>query len=438
MPVGTARAPIATLTITEQNGRLALHSEFASGHRLGRIILGDSCTIKSACQKAGKYLASFAEMASVTRPGEPEKNLEPFRFLLNSGNQIALLLCNQNTDELRRLKDAFEHSWPSWRRMSRREIPSVQLVADTEAATSFPLELIPIFGSGEIPSPVNAAVLQEVAGRFLGFTAVVHRVQWNTSRNPEELDNDPNLPVQFVRYLDKPRLLRKSGSGFKDEVAFFASLRDRGRVSLDGPWPTSSIPKNKVANALIDSLYYPECALDPSAEPGRLAQVTHFACHCHTGNRTDDADYELELSTEQGHPRSVKLGEMRTGYIDRADRTQQRHRRTRAPVILNACGSSSVDPWTALSFHKWFLANGHRAFVGTQTDIYDDVAAWYVNYLYRFLLGGFTLGEAVVMARRQLLVDKSCPLGVLYIQYGNDQLRVKKPYVDELPEDIGA
>ena len=92
-----------------------------------------------------------------------------------------------------------------------------------------------------------------------------------------------------------------------------------------------------------------------------------------------------------------------------------------------------MDPWSALSFQQHFLKNHHRAFLGTQAAINDADAADYADLLYRFLLGGYTLGEAVVLARRQLLADTGSPLGLLYVQYGNDQFAVEKAHEEELP-----
>jgi len=100
-------------------------------------------------------------------------------------------------------------------------------------------------------------------------------------------------------------------------------------------------------------------------------------------------------------------------------------------VVLNACASSKTDPLTAASFPRWFLRNGHRAFVGTEVNVPDAVAGAFGECLYGRLLQGRRLGEAIVCARRDLLRDFSNPLGLLYAMYGDTELEVeeKKPYL---------
>jgi CHAT domain-containing protein len=186
---------------------------------------------------------------------------------------------------------------------------------------------------------------------------------------------------------------------------------------------------------VVAALFDPNCRLGATAGPP--AELAHFACHCETAGRID-ANYELILSDEKGRPRdeqdkpfSVKLGDIRTGYdrlISPAGRPGPR-----AAVMLNACGTSTVNAWSRLSFQRWFIQNGHRAFIGTQASIPDDVAADFAERFYRFLLGGYTFGEAIVLARRQLLADTKSLLGFLYVLFGNDLLEVEVKHPQLLP-----
>jgi hypothetical protein len=98
----------------------------------------------------------------------------------------------------------------------------------------------------------------------------------------------------------------------------------------------------------------------------------------------------------------------------------------RAVVVLNACGSSYVDPRTAGSFPRWFVANGHRAFVGTQINVPNSLAAEWARRMYEALLGEppRTLGEANVVAGRGLLDDWKNPLGLVYAVYGEPELSI--------------
>src|SRR5262249_14261418 len=147
-------------------------------------------------------------------------------------------------------------------------------------------------------------------------------------------------------------------------------------------------------------------------------------------DRFDD-EYELILSDEKGQRLSVTLGQIRVGYDKLVDSAGQPG--PRAPVILNACGTSTVNPWSGLSFQRWFIQNKHRAFIGTQAAIPDHVAADFAERFYRFLLGGYTFGEAIVLARRQLLADTKSLLGFLYVLFGNDLLEVEVKHPQLLP-----
>ena len=436
----TSRSPlIATLSFEPRSSNhLDLHVKFKSGDIVDLPNIRED-TIKDACRKAGKYLDEFASKVDDARRVEalPDQLVDAFNNLLHRGCDLGLELTNGDTEKFRTLRLAFKRSWPEWSRPSREVIPKVQLVGPDEAV-AFPLELVPMFDTMEIPSLENAWVRAKVASRFLGFTAVICRVAPDTNRCSDVLHNDPALPVQFVRRVDPQKRgpwwwrwwswRRCQVTGFKQEAEFLASLRSRKLVLLDGPWPTAEVPADKIVDRLVDALYNAQ-GFHPGSVIGDI-ELAHIACHCDT-DKSDDDDYELGLSTEKGKPRSVKLHQIRAGYVQRSESAQEPSRR--APVILNACGTSTVDPLSGLSFQSHFLQNRHRAFLGTQAAINNADAANYAELLYRFLLGGYTLGEAVVLARRQLLADTGSPLGILYVQYGNDQFTVEQSHPDELP-----
>lgn len=345
--------------------------------------------------------------------------------MFNAGTLLGIRLAGGSADRYAEVREAFRRSWPSWANPSRDEIPIVQLVAHD---TSFPVELLPVFSNEEIRHLNNDCELATATQRFLGFTAVIRRVAPGVSSEPDLLRNKQKLPIQFLRYLEPRRGPRRkrTWTGFEQEQEFMASLDEV--LVVDGPWPMSPVTARQVQQRVVAALFDPTCRLGTTAGPP--AELAHFTCHCETEDRIDD-EYELILSDEQGQRLPITLGEIQTGYDGLVNLARQSG--SRAPVMLNACGTSTVNPWSGLSFQRWFIQNKHRAFIGTQGAIPDDVAANFAERFYRFLLGGYTFGEAIVLARRQLLADTKSLLGFLYVLFGNDLLEVEVKHPQLLP-----
>ena len=314
-----------------------------------------------------------------------------------------------------RLQDAFRRAWPLWQQPDWENpdapLPVVQV---NSREHTFPLELLPVFNLEPLAEPRTHDERLRAASRFLGFTAMVRRTVAARTVADKVIRNDPALPVQFLRHQQLLSAVR--------EQKFLAGLGQHVRV--DGPWPMTE-DGTQVRAALIEALYTGRPLNGTAPDGGPPVQIHHFACHCDTSTPMDD-DYTLRLSTRWGRHRPVSLGELRRAYRERhaVDRDDRRHR---AIVILNACSSSRTDPLTAASFAQWFVANGHRAFIGTETDVPDGLAAGFAGAFYgRLLEARRPLGDAVVWARRDLLRDFRNPLGLLYAVYGDTDLVVER------------
>jgi CHAT domain-containing protein len=96
-------------------------------------------------------------------------------------------------------------------------------------------------------------------------------------------------------------------------------------------------------------------------------------------------------------------------------------------VFLNACGTSAITPGGVASFPSLFLKNGNRGFIGSETRISDKVAAAFSRSFYGEFVAGQSLGEAVKAAKWALLRQYNNPLGILYTNYANPDIRVLKP-----------
>jgi hypothetical protein len=387
--------------------------EFPDGVKPVHLPLPDRAPLRAARDRAGDYLRRVvphvARLNATTAQAE-----NALRILLEKGRELVRLLTQDDDDRARRLQAAFRAAWPVWQAADWSDpydaLPVVQMHCRDE---TLPLELLPLFDLSAVPPIRTLDDLTRAAARFLGFAAVVWRVAPAQAPADHVLRNDPVLPVQFLRHRKLPSARREQG--------FLASLG--GYVRVEGPWPDRE-GQAAVRDGIVHALYHGG-GLDGTAVGDPPVQVQHFACHCDTSARIDD-DYTLVLSTRYGGRRVVSFGELRAAYDDLvfAGEGPARHR---AVIILNACGSSRTDPGSAFAFPRWFLKRGHRAFIGTETDVPDGVASGFAAAFYgRLLEHRRPLGEAVAWARRDLLRDFRNPLGLLYVMYGDIDLVVER------------
>ncbi|BCJ76637.1 hypothetical protein CS0771_61810 [Catellatospora sp. IY07-71] len=406
---------IATVSVRSPRAGIGVEVcfEFPGTGQTVHLPLPDRGLLAEVRRKAGIYLERVVPLTARLNAGT-EQAASALRILLNKGRELTALLVQDDIERFLRLESAFRAAWPRWRSADWSDdtapLPMVELHCHDD---TLPLELLPLFDFGPLPELRTYADLAAAASRFLGFATVVRRVVPTPVPADRVLRNDPALPVQFLRHRGLPSA--------QEEERFLASLG--GHVRVDGPWPVAQ-DEGEVRDALLRALY-DGSPLDGSAGTAPPVQVQHFACHCDTTAELDD-DYVLALSTRNGKARRLTFGELREGYYERifADGDSGGHR---AVIILNACASSRTNPLTAYSFPRWFLNRGHRAFIGTETDVPDGVAAGFAAAFYgRLLEARRPLGEAVVWARRDLLRDFRNPLGLLYVMYGDTQLTVER------------
>jgi hypothetical protein len=213
--------------------------------------------------------------------------------------------------------------------------------------------------------------------------------------------------------------------GARAEHRLFARLDEH--VELNGPWPGPSMTSEAVLKALAHGLVDPRLRYG-GAKLGPEVQIQHFACHCDTGFE-DFADYELELAGDDGASRRITLGELDLAFLN-GPRLEVEP--GRPLVFLNACGSAHLDPRAVYSWPEWFLQTRHRAVIGPETLVPDRAAAQYACFFYRALFAQRSVGEALVLARRELLHQFGNPLGLLYVLYGDPTITVDQPIPQEV------
>ncbi|WP_157767631.1 CHAT domain-containing protein [Actinosynnema pretiosum] len=314
----------------------------------------------------------------------------------STARQVLLVLFGPHGARL--LTAFWQEAFPDW--ASGRRVPVVECVGDVTGL--LPLEFLPVFDLHALAVPVTGhADFVERCRSLIGFACVVRRAVLVRTPSDGRGEVRPLDGRVLVRYLHDGSL---PGSGV--ERAWFEDAV--GWVELRGPHPGESETPKEVARAITRA-----------GESGRGDHVQHFSCHCDT---TGDSAlrYELSLRGEGGSVR-LTLGELGEAFMLGDDRED-------APlplVFLNACGSSTVDPKTSLSFPQLFLENGNRGFLGTEIAIPDEEAAAFAVAFYRsFLVEGVGFGRSVHRARETLLHRHGNPLGLAYSAYGNTDLAV--------------
>ncbi len=370
-------------------------------------------TLLKARRPVAKLLRGFKDdVGSQLRPDRSEVQ-RALRQLFMRTCMLADAFTPASPSALPELREIFVEALPGWA-ITPDEVPVVEVEGDS---SGFPFELLPVFDQGR---PGAMDDIETFARRFLGYSTTVRRTPYVTKGGlaaGQLLDNDPKLPVSFSWYAPM--------SGAREEYDFFNRLA--GQVELNGPWPHHELSTDAVLAELADGLF------DPRRRYGddgftQDVQIQHFACHCDTGFE-DPADYEIELSAHEGASHRISLSELNLEFIQRlgsGDRT------TRPVVFLNACGSAHRDPDYVDSWPEWFLRYHHRAVVGTETLMPDLVAARYARFFYGALLSGRTVGDALVTARQELLHEFGNPLGLLYVLYGDPDIRIRR----RVPQEV--
>ena len=97
-------------------------------------------------------------------------------------------------------------------------------------------------------------------------------------------------------------------------------------------------------------------------------------------------------------------------------------------VFFNACGSTRLTPKGMASFPEYFLVrNQNCGFIGSETGVPDLFASAFCQQFYTHLIKGLGVGEAILEARRKMLIHYKNPLGILYTSYVDPCLRVAEP-----------
>jgi hypothetical protein len=255
------------------------------------------------------------------------------------------------------------------------------------------------------------------------------------------ISDDPWIPWEMARpagidasgrtYVDPPlcetfRLARwLAGPGAPDQV-----------VMQHGVWvaPTDNLQAAKIESDYFADLHRRQWAIElegplrtaPEVETRFVEGQTeffHFSCH---GNINTDDPNESKLKLDAGmylRPSQI-TGAKKIGLSQ-----------SRPMVFLNACHAGRVG-FGLTQLGGWaqrFLAAGASAFIGSQWEIRDELAAQFAQEFYNRLWGldqfadqgPAPLGEALYAARMSIKqADPANPTWLAYVLYGDPLGRV--------------
>jgi len=135
--------------------------------------------------------------------------------------------------------------------------------------------------------------------------------------------------------------------------------------------------------------------------------MLHFACH---------------NSFDRANGASIRFGRAQFTPTDLTTAEISKTLSARAPLVfVNACrsGGSAMSYNGMDGFARSFLAAGASTFIGSLWAVVDDTACEFASTLYGGLLGGATLGDAALQARREAANKPGDPSWLAYSVYGD-------------------
>ncbi|WP_040796555.1 CHAT domain-containing protein [Nocardia higoensis] len=382
--------------------RRGLRVEFeAPGCQVGsvRFTLPDLGRIAAVRRQLDQGLTEVKRLISAVRVDDAD--LPALAQALGSmGRRMIFALIGNQPNVIQELQAFWTTAIPAWRNPDYTAV--VECLGDTDRL--LPLEYLPFFDIGACADDIRGrADFVTKCRSFVGFSCVVRRrilpIPLSTGSNYLALDPDGKVVLRYLHY--------ESLVGAEREYRWFTT-DGRAKLSVLGPYPDAEQRGVDVAERIYD----------PDAD-----QIQHFSCHCDT-TTTDPLDYQLELRGA-GRDLNLTLGDLGE-HLVRLSASRVRDVPDMPLIVLNACGSSRVDPLSSVSFPQMFMQNGNRGCIGTEIAIPDEEAAEFSRTFYRELLDGATLGDAVHRARNYLLDAFGNPIGLAYTVYGNTDLTINE------------
>lgn len=306
-------------------------------------------------------------------------------------------------DEFAQVAEFFRAVVPHW---SVNDGSDVILQFESPLEYIFPVEILPVFDYSR-PWPVtDFTSLVDAVRRFLGFGSMTYR-SVSTHFNPGSVSPSGSV-VRIIQFRDA------SLPGAAKEYERFADLAG---VIADVPFPNALEEGSDVARSLARAFLIDDDGYPVQSGPDSVPRILHFSCHSETGFENSE-DYVLRLQGVVGGPREVSIDELRQKIaVMIGDPSAGRFLKRRPLIVMNSCGSSSMDPETSRSFPSLFLDQRALGFIGSETVVPDAVAAEMGAHFYRHVSQGSNVGQALLAAKWTLLARRLNPLGLLWTSY---------------------
>ena len=160
------------------------------------------------------------------------------------------------------------------------------------------------------------------------------------------------------------------------------------------------------------------------------SEILYFYSHGYTRQRLADmaflrADEPGELDAPEPDRSFIQLQEGRL-YLDELMRVKGQVNLNRWPLVfLNMCEGGQITPSLSDGFVPFFLEQQASAVIATECSMTTAYAHPFAEVVFRGLVGGKSLGEAMLAARRQFVEDDDLKavLGLAYALYGLSTLR---------------
>jgi hypothetical protein len=288
------------------------------------------------------------------------------------------------------------------RRAVDRAFPATPLITVTAPPHMMPaFEFMPLLGpDSQQRSYDGFDDLLRAARSFVGFSAIIAR----RFREPKSGTN------QTPGKLNIRTFLRHQMEGACLEHRFFHE--NPASITLTAEWPNQRpLEREEFEAHLAEHLWGANSTQD---------QFHHFACHCNTESNNANAHY-LQLAFQSASPVRLELETLRTLRTGLPCEIRKRIAENKLPMVfLNACNSGQFTLFSPTSFPKFFLHTaGNRGFIGAEATVPDRFAAAFSQEFYCQLLAEKPVGEALFLAKLEMLKRNWNPLGILYTFYGD-------------------